>query len=67
MEQTERMKAAEAEAQRQKSVEDRRIAERLAKLEEDNRRAAAELAARTKAEETMRALPSARGLSSPPR
>lgn len=53
--QTERMKAAEAEAQRQKSVEDRRIAERLAKLEEDNRRAAAELAARTKAEETMRA------------
>lgn len=52
--QTEKLKAAETDANRQKQDEDRRIAERLAKLEEENKRAAAELAARLKAEQEIR-------------
>lgn len=52
--QTERLKAAEAEANRQKQDEDRRIEERLAKLQDENRRAAAELASRLKVEQEVR-------------
>jgi len=52
--QAEKLKAAETDANRQKQDEDRRIAERLAKLEEENKRAAAELAARLKAEQEIR-------------
>ncbi|MCV9937212.1 caspase family protein [Boseaceae bacterium BT-24-1] len=49
-----RMNAAEADARRQRQDEEHRIAERLAKLEDENRRAAAELAARHKAEDALR-------------
>ncbi|PTM42356.1 caspase family protein [Bosea sp. 124] len=52
--QADRIRTAEDDASRQKLEEERRIAERLAKLEEENRRASAELAARFKAEQDIR-------------
>lgn len=52
--QSDRLKAAEADANRQKQEEERRIAARLATLEEENRRASAELAERFKAEAAIR-------------
>lgn len=52
--QTDRLRTAEADASRQKQEEEKRIAERLARLEEENRRASAELAARFKAEQAIR-------------